>query len=372
MRRNITLIVGARPNFMKAYPILKSLQYRFNVTLIHTGQHFDAKMSDVFFNQLGFPEPDIHFELTSKTRAGEINDKLYINNTEYLKNIPKVINDLINYDNNSDVNRLGQLGEIYSKLSVEFNKNRPDLVIVFGDVTSTLSASLAAKKLNIDIAHVESGLRSNDLTMPEEVNRILTDNIAKYYFITEQSGLDNLRNEGLDNGHLYLVGNTMIDCLMMFKDRAFKTKYNEITFGLKKGDYILVTLHRPCNVDNIDKLGEIGKDLIILSETENIIFPMHPRTIKNLFQHGQSDIMHKMRICEPLGYLEFTCLQANAKYVVTDSGGVQEETSAFGVLCYTLRPNTERPSTLIENGGTNTLISDIKQIPYLFVNRVNI
>ena len=188
--KKIVLIVGARPNFMKAFPVYEALKNDFELTLIHTGQHFDAKMSDVFFNQLGFPIPDIHLNLDSKSRAGDYDERLYINNTEYLSDKDKVITDLILIPSE----KLGQLGEIRDKLEVEFQKISPELVIVFGDVTSTLSASLAAKKLNIEIAHIESGLRSYDLLMPEEVNRILTDHITNYYFVTEPSGGENLKN----------------------------------------------------------------------------------------------------------------------------------------------------------------------------------
>lgn len=350
----IVLVVGARPNFMKAYPIYNALKEYFELTLIHTGQHFDEKMSDIFFNQLNFTKPDIHLLLESKTRAGEYDNKLYVNNLEYLEDKNQVIQDLLTID--ADV--LGQLGEIRDKLKIEFEKICPDLVMVFGDITSTLSASLAAKMLNIEIAHIESGLRSFDLSMPEEVNRILTDMITTYYFITEQSGVDNLKNEGLDNGHLYLVGNPMIDCLMMFKDRALETDYNK-TLGLEEKQYILITLHRPSNVDDMNKLEEISNDIIKLSEIEKIVFPIHPRTRKNLENLNILGRMDKIILCEPLGYLEFICLEARAKYIITDSGGIQEETTFLKVLCYTLRDNTERPSTLIENGGTNRLIKYI-------------
>ncbi len=355
--KKIVLIVGARPNFMKAYPVFQALKNDFELTLIHTGQHFDAKMSDVFFNQLGFPKPDIHFDLAAKDRAGDKDNSLYINNIEYLQDKNKVIEELMNYNGL----KLGQLGEIRDKLIKNFEEIKPDLVIVFGDVTSTLAGALASKKLCIEIAHIESGLRSGDLSMPEEVNRILTDYITNYYFITEQSGLDNLKKEGFDNGHLYLVGNTMIDCLIIFKDKALETKYHEV-LGVVEKEYVLITLHRPGNVDDLIKLKEISEDIIKLSENEKILFPIHPRTKKNLEKLGLFKKMNNIILCDPLGYLEFTCLEANAKYVITDSGGIQEETTALGVPCYTLRPNTERPSTLIENGGTNQLISKICNI----------
>lgn len=355
----IILIVGTRPNFIKAFPVYHTLKNDFKLILIHTGQHFDSTMSDIFFNQLGFPIPDIHLHLEPKSRAGDYDDILYVNNIEYLMDKKKVIHEL----SNAEGNKLGQLGEIRDKLIVEFEKIKPDLIMVFGDVTSTLAAGLAGKKLQIEIAHVESGLRSGDLSMPEEVNRILTDYISAHYFVTEPSGVENLKNEGIEQ-NVYLVGNTMIDCLYMFKDRALETKYCE-KIGVKEKEYTLITLHRPANVDNLEKLKEIFDQLIKLSETEKLVYPVHPRTKINLGKIGyleKIDTNKNIILSNPLGYLEFTCLEANAKYVITDSGGIQEETSALGIPCFTLRPNTERPSTLVENGGTNMLIKNITEI----------
>ncbi len=356
--KNIILITGARPNFMKAFPVYEALKNDFNLTLIHTGQHFDEKMSKVFFEQLKFPYPDIHLTLKKKTKAGDFDNKLYINNIEYLKNKDQVIKDLIDYQG-----ELGQMGEIRDKLKIEFEKINPDLVIVFGDVTSTLAAGLASKMLNIEIVHVESGLRSGDLRMPEEVNRILTDHITKYYFVTEQSGVDNLNASGITE-NVYLVGNTMIDTQKKYLQQALDTKYHE-KLGLTSKEYILITLHRPSNVDNINKLKEIFDDLEELSKSNKLVYPIHPRTKKNLkkleylkkVENNQNIILQ-----EPLGYLEFMCLIANCKYVITDSGGLQEETTALNIPCFTLRENTERPSTLIENHGTNQLIDKISEI----------
>lgn len=357
--KKIVLIVGARPNFMKAFPVYKALKNDFEITLIHTGQHFDAKMSDIFFNQLEFPKPDIHLNLESKSRAGEYDTKLYVDNLDYLKDKNKVISELIN----EEYTKLGQLGEIRHKLEIEFEKIKPNIVMVFGDVTSTLSASLASKKLSIEIAHVESGLRSGDLSMPEEVNRILTDHISTYYFVTEQSGVDNLKKDEIET-NVFLVGNTMIDCLFMFKDMALETKYYE-KIGVKEKEYVLITLHRPGNVDDLDKLKEIFDQLEELSKSEKLVYPIHPRTKSNLEKIGYLEKINSnpnIILQEPLGYLEFTCLEANAKYVITDSGGIQEETTALNVPCFTLRPNTERPSTLIENSGTNQLINNLNEI----------
>ena len=357
--KKITLIVGARPNFMKAFPVYESLKNNFELTLIHTGQHFDKKMSKVFFDELGFPKPDIHFDLISKSRAGDLDNKLYVNNIQYLKNIKNVITELVNYDGK----KLGQLGEIRDKLYNHFEKSKPDLVIVFGDVTSTLSASLACHKLNIEIAHVESGLRSGDLSMPEEVNRILTDNMSAYFFVTEQAGVDNLKKEGITE-NVFLVGNTMIDTQKKHLDKALNTKYNE-KIGVKKGEYILITLHRPSNVDELNKLKEIFDDLFVLSKTEKLVYPIHPRTKTNLEKLGYLEKIKENKniiLDEPLGYLEFTCLIANCKYLVTDSGGLQEESTALNIPCFTLRENTERPITLIENRGTNKMIKKIRDI----------
>jgi len=357
---NIVVIVGTRPNFMKAFPVYEALKKFFKLTLIHTGQHFDDKMSKIFFDELKFPKPDIFLQLKKKTKAGDFDEKLYVNNELYLQNKDQVINDLLQY--NGD---LGQIGEIKSKLEIEFTKLKPSLVILFGDVTSTLASALIAMKMNIDVAHIESGLRSFDLRMPEEVNRILTDHISKYYFVTEKSGVINLNNENIfDN--IYLVGNTMIDTQKKFIMKALDTNFHS-SLGLIKKDYVLITLHRPSNVDNVEKLKIIMHDLIKLSENIKIVYPMHPRTKKTLKLlpcHKEINKNPNFIICDALGYLEFTCLIANSKYVITDSGGVQEETSTLDISCYTLRENTERPSTLITNEGTNQLIKKISDIDF--------
>lgn len=357
--RKIILIIGARPNFMKAFPVYEALKEEFELTLIHTGQHFDEKMSKVFFEQLKFPYPDIHLSLESKTKAGIFDDKLYVNNEKYLSNKDNVINEILNHNSKE----MGQLGEIRDKLVLEFEKINPDMVIVFGDVTSTLSAGLASKKLGIELAHIESGLRSGDIKMPEEVNRILTDHITKYYFVTEQSGIDNLEKLGIKE-NVFLVGNTMIDTQKKYLSQALETKYNG-KLNVKKDNYVLITLHRPSNVDNLEKLKEIFNDLLELSKKEKLVYPIHPRTKNNLEKIGYLEkVMNNKNIIleEPLGYLEFTCLMANCKYLVTDSGGLQEESTSLDIPCFTLRDNTERPSTLIENNGTNQMIKKISDI----------
>lgn len=356
--KSIVIIIGARPNFMKAFPVYQALKDDFKLTLIHTGQHFDEKMSKVFFEQLKFPRPDIHLSLEKKTKAGDYDERLYVNNKDFLANKDNVINELINYTED-----LGQLGEIRDKLLIEFDRLVPDLVMVFGDVTSTLAAGLAAKKLKIELAHVESGLRSWDMAMPEEVNRILTDHITKYYFVTEQSGVDNLKKDGITD-NVYLVGNTMIDTQKKYLQQALASKYNE-TLRVKSKKYVLITLHRPSNVDDHSKLKEIFDDFDELSKKEILVYPIHPRTRNNMEKIGYLDKVKANKnivLCEPLGYLEFTCLMANSKYMVTDSGGIQEETTALDIPCFTLRENTERPSTFIENFGTNQLISKISDI----------
>ena len=357
--KNISLVVGTRPNFMKAYPVYAALCASFGVTLIHTGQHFSPEMTDVFFTQLGFPKPDVHFELTSRTKAGGFDELLYINNAEYINDRGKVIDDLLHADSRA----LGQLGEIKERLKKEFTERTPDLVLVFGDCTNTLASALAAKELGIKIAHVESGLRCGDLSMPEETNRILTDYISDYYFVTEQSGVTNLRHEGIvDN--VYLVGNTMIDTQKKFIAKAIETEYCS-QLGVKNKEFVLITLHRPGNVDDPDRLREIFGELLVLSETETLVYPIHPRTRNNLRTAGYLDMVARcpnIILSKPLGYLEFTCLVANSKYVITDSGGIQEETSVLGIPCFTLRSSTERPSTLIEETGTNQLVSSIKAI----------
>ena len=353
----IIIIIGTRPNLIKAFPIYEILKNDYDLTLIHTGQHYDDKMNNVFFDELKIPCADIQLSLNSKTKSGDFENKLYVNNKKYLQNKNEIINELIN----ADGKKMGQLGEIRDKLKIEFKRLKPDLIIVFGDVTSTLSSSLAAKYLNIDLAHVESGLRSKDIKMPEEVNRILTDHITKYFFVTEQNGIINLKKEGIIK-NVYLVGNSMIDTQKKYLQKALNTKYH-MKLGVVCSNYVLITLHRPSNVGNLLKLKEILDDLIQLSKTEKLVFPIHPYTKNNLIKIGYLDkINNNMILIDPLGYLDFTCLLANCKYIITDSGGLQEESSTLNIKCFTLRENTERPCTLIHNLGTNQLISKISDI----------
>ena len=366
LKPHIVLIVGTRPNFIKAFPVYESLKTIFRLTLIHTGQHFDSNMSDIFFKQLMFPVPDILLDdSNSKNNSNSKNDSskkykkagmldmmLYTGRCDF-ENLNKkkaIVNKLITYKGD-----IGQLGDIRDKLNIKLSTLQPDLVMVFGDVTSTLAGALSAKSLNIDIAHVESGLRSGDITMPEEVNRILVDYMSTYLFVTEKSGIENLHYESITK-NIFLVGNTMFDTQRKFLPLARNTNYNK-TIGVSKGSYVLLTLHRPSNVDCYDRFMEIYNDIIKLSKSIKVVYPVHHRTREQIKNLGGFD--DNVILLEPLGYLEFTCLMINSKYVITDSGGIQEETSNLRIKCLTLRSNTERPSTLVQNGGTNQLIERI-------------
>lgn len=312
--KKIILIVGTRPNYIKAFPVYSALSKNFDITMIHTGQHYDNNMNEIFFNELGMKKPDVQLNLN---QSGECL----------------------------------QLSEIIFKLHDVLNNIKPDLVIVFGDVTSTLAGALAANKLKIKLAHVESGLRSFDMTMSEEINRIIVDNISDILFVTEQSGLKNL-SDSKCQGEKYLVGNTMIDTLVKF-DKIINT--NNIN-NTKNDDYIVLTIHRQSNVDNSKNLRQIVECLNKLATKYNFIFPIHHRTrekVKNL----NLEFHENIKLLQPLGYMEFMKYIKQAKLVITDSGGIQEETSFLGIHCITLRDTTERPATLIENGGSSILAS---------------
>ncbi|MCP9769379.1 UDP-N-acetylglucosamine 2-epimerase (non-hydrolyzing) [Lacihabitans sp. LS3-19] len=316
----IDIIAGARPNFMKIAPIIdafkrhnfeaKGIKYR----LIHTGQHYDKNMSETFFDQLGIPHPDINLQVGSGTQA-EQTAKIMV---------------------------------AYEKILLE---NPSDLCIVVGDVTSTMACSIAARKLNIRVAHIEGGIRSYDETMPEEINRKVTDAITNYFFTTSEVANQNLKREGIKPEQVFFVGNTMIDTLLKNMDRLKKPQIWEDN-GLKENEYIVMTLHRPANVDSPENLKKLVK---ILSETvspNKIIFPIHPRT-KKIYE--SLDLQpENIVLSEPMGYLEFNFLVKNAKLVITDSGGITEETTVMKVPCLTLRDSTERPETCTI--GTNMLI----------------
>ncbi|MEW6603023.1 MAG: UDP-N-acetylglucosamine 2-epimerase (non-hydrolyzing), partial [Nitrospirota bacterium] len=309
--KKIMVIAGARPNFMKIAPLMSEIarhKKKMHAVLVHTGQHYDYKMSAVFFQNLNIPEPDVYLNVGSGSHAFQT-----------------------------------------AKIMMEFEevvlREKPDVVIVVGDVNSTLACSLVASKLNIRIAHVEAGLRSFDRTMPEEVNRIVTDSISDWLFVSEKSGLTNLRREGVDAGKMFFVGNTMIDTLlshMKVIDRSGIVEH----LHLNKKDYCVMTLHRPSNVDSTESLSEIYAILQLISRKVRIVYPVHPRTLKMIKMHGYFSRFRELDnllMVEPLGYVDFIKLVKESLFVMTDSGGIQEETTVLGVPCLTMRENTERP-----------------------------
>lgn len=319
--KEIVHIVGARPNFMKLAPVYSSLNNYIDIhqTIIHTGQHYSFNMSDVFFNQLELPKPDINLEINGGTV-------------------------------------LSQIGNGILRLESVLNEIKPNLVCLYGDINATAFGSITASKLGIKIAHIEAGLRSFDLSMPEETNRIITDSLSNYFFTPSIDANEHLINEGKSSENIYLVGNVMIDTLIKFLPNSLDT---EIPFQLPES-YILVTLHRPSNVDKIDNLKKIMYFLGNLSKRTHVIFPMHPRT-RLLLSQIEFSIPENFLLTEPLDYFQFIKTQKNASLILTDSGGVQEESTFLGVPCFTIRDNTERPITITE--GTNTLIgSDIHNL----------
>jgi len=328
--KKIDLIVGARPNFIKAFPLYDILNSskKYSLRLINTGQHYDENMANVFFEQLKIQQPDINLMVGSGSHAE-------------------------------------QTAKIMIETEKVFIDKKPDLTIVFGDVNSTIGTALAASKLHIPVAHVEAGLRSFDRTMPEEINRVLTDQISEMLFITSPEAKENLMNEGKEENQIYFVGNTMIDSLVRFE------KYfdgNEILskYNITQGDFILVTIHRPSNVDNPKQFNELIDMLNKITDKCHVIWPVHPRT-KKIIDENNINLNNKIITIGPIGYLEFMGLQKSAKFIITDSGGVQEESTYFGVPCFTLRENTERPITITE--GTNILAgTDFRQVMDLINN----
>lgn len=334
-RRKISLVAGARPNFMKVAPLYKELKKhsRFNPILVHTGQHYDKEMSKVFFEDLRMPKPDIYLGAGSGSHALQT-----------------------------------------SRIMVEFERiclaERPDLVIVVGDVNSTLACALVAAKLMIPVAHVEAGLRSFDPTMPEEINRKLTDHLSDYLFTTCDDGSRNLKKEGIHKSRMFFVGNVMIDALLNHIRVAANSGILDrlgLTDGDKLKQYALVTLHRPSNVDGKMILSGILRTFNEIAKRLPVIFPAHPRTIKQLkvfalnkyYDYSDKridydDATNSVKLIRPLGYLDFLWLMKNATLVLTDSGGIQEETTILGVPCVTIRENTERPITIRQ--GTNILV----------------
>lgn len=320
-------IVGARPNFMKMAPLIEALdghRDRFGQKLVHTGQHYDERMSKAFFEDLGMPRPDVDLEVGSGTHAEQT----------------------------------GRIMMAFEKVCLA---EKPDLVIVVGDVNSTMACTITAKKLGIRVAHVEAGLRSRDMGMPEEINRLCTDVLCDLLFTTDRLADENLVAEGVAPEKIHFVGNVMIDTLVKHRDMAATLGLAE-RLGLVPNGYATVTLHRPSNVDDPDILRGIFEALAEIAETMPIVFPIHPRTRKMVDQAGLGHFLSSdgqprgIWVCEPLGYLEFLHLNMNARLVLTDSGGLQEETTVLGVPCLTLRHNTERPITLTE--GTNRLVGN--------------
>ncbi len=314
-------ICGARPNFMKIAPLMEAFGRRdgLETYLVHTGQHYDEKLSKLFFDELGIPKPDINLEVGSGSHA--------VQTAEIMRTFEPVV-----------------------------LREKPDWVIVVGDVNSTVACSLVAVKLGIRTAHVEAGLRSFDRRMPEEINRLLTDAISDLLFVSEPSGLENLKAEGVPDEKVHFCGNVMIDTLLKNRGKAAKSKVLD-TFGLKPKHFATVTLHRPSNVDVKENLSSILDAFERIAADMPIIFPMHPRTRKNIAALGLADRIEsitELKTPEPLGYLDFLKLTSESALVLTDSGGIQEETTILGVPCLTLRENTERPATITH--GTNRLV----------------
>jgi UDP-N-acetylglucosamine 2-epimerase (non-hydrolysing) len=329
----ILYVVGTRPNFVKTAPVIGALRGRDpegRHTIVHTGQHYDRLMSEVFLSELGVPAPDYMLEVGSGSHAS-------------------------------------QTARTMERLEPVLADERPDLVMVPGDVNSTLAAALTAVKMGIPVAHIESGLRSFDMTMPEEVNRIVADRFSEWLFLHSPEAVTNLEAEGIPAERMHMVGNTMIDTLVALEER-FRAAGTAARLGLQPGSFALVTLHRPALVDG-PLLGETVAQLAALAQQMPVAFPVHPRTRKMM--EGLEPDHPGLHLIEPLGYLDFLSLLADAGAVLTDSGGIQEETTYLGVPCFTLRDNTERPVTL--TSGTNTLLgldpTAIARIPALLAER---
>ena len=308
-------VVGARPNFMKVAPILARLRKQGGVRqiLVHTGQHYDSKMSDVFFQDLGMPDPDVHLGVGSGSHAQ-------------------------------------QTAKVMVEIEPVLLRERPDVVVVAGDVNSTVAVALVAAKMGLAIAHVEAGLRSRDWSMPEEINRVLTDRLSDLLFTPSRDGDENLKAEGIDPARVHFVGNVMIDSLNAALPRARESRIHDRLEVARKG-YALATLHRPANVDEPAALSRLLSALAEVAAQIPVVFPIHPRTRSRLPAGFEAK---GIKLVEPLGYLDFLALTADARLVMTDSGGIQEETTALGVPCLTLRENTERPVTV--DVGTNQLV----------------
>lgn len=327
----VTIVAGARPNFMKIAPIIHAIQEsqdegnQIDYRLVHTGQHYDEKMSEVFFKELQIPNPHVNLESRGGSQAE-------------------------------------QTASIMIEFEKELIKNPTDLVLVVGDVTSTMACAITAQKLQIKVAHVEAGIRSGDWTMPEEINRLVTDSITNYFFTTSETANENLRNNGVDDKSIFYVGNTMIDTLLKQMPR-FKKPVIWNAINIKKKEYIVITLHRPSNVDQEAQLKILIDTLVSSSRGLPLVFPVHPRTAKMLTKIVVD--YPNLYLIDPLSYLEFNYLVKHAKAVITDSGGITEETTVMGIPCMTLRNNTERPETITL--GTNELLgTNLQNIPHAF------
>ena len=335
----IASMVGARPNFMKIAPIVHEIQRTAGIDhrLVHSGQHYDQQMSESFFEELHIPKPDVNLEVGSGSHAW-------------------------------------QTAEVMKRFEAVVLEWKPDVVMVVGDVNSTLAAALVASKLGVTVAHVEAGLRSFDRSMPEEINRKLTDAISDLLFVTEQSGIQNLLKEGVEQDKIFLVGNVMIDCLVEHRKIAEKSeilrRLGLQKDGVKASAYGLLTLHRPSNVDDAAVLRDILSTIATLAEKMPVFFPVHPRSLERIHQFGLGSYLAEEKSgaasrgivpLPPLGYLDFLCLMDHARLILTDSGGIQEESTILGVPCLTLRENTERPVTVEQ--GTNQIVGrDPKKI----------
>ena len=330
----IITVAGARPNFIKIAPLHRAFQEKkelFEHLICHTGQHFDKNMSKIFFEELEIPEPDFNLGVGSGSHADQT-----------------------------------------ARIMIEFEKvllqEKPDLILVPGDVNSTLACSVVASKMGLPVGHVEAGLRSFDREMPEEINRVVTDVLSDYLFVSEESGMVNLRKEGIPEEKIHFVGNIMIDSLVYYLPSIERSGILE-NLGLSPGKYTLMTFHRPRNVDSREPLSELVDMLNRLAENSRLVFPIHPRTRKNLEQHGlASKLDTGILLLDPIGYIDFLALTRSAELVITDSGGIQEETTFLGVQCLTVRNNTERPVTV--SVGTNQLIGTDLQKVELAAGRV--
>lgn len=334
--KKVLIVAGARPNFMKIAPLCREFQKhrgKFRALLIHTGQHYDFEMSETFFKDLKIPKPYIHLNVGSGTHTV-------------------------------------QTANVMTAFEKVLLKEKPDLIIVVGDVNSTLACSLVATKMNIKVAHVEAGLRSFDRSMPEEVNRIVTDSLSDYLFASEESGCQNLKKEGVHRKKIHFVGNTMIDTLLFNMPKINKSKILK-TLNLKPKTYAVMSLHRPGNVDLKESFLEIFDVLKSCTKKIAFVYPVHPRAKKMMLAHGikkEFDSLNNLLMIDPLGYIDFMQLIKNTRFALTDSGGIQEETTVLRIPCLTMRENTERPVTI--DKGTNVLVGRNKAKILKNINRI--